>query len=149
MPIINFSDADVMATTVVEPQWYPAIIKKIDGPSQSNSGKSINFFMDLAVNGHPTASGKEIRIAFSSGSNVPSILGNMTWFPVAYLRPVIAAVEGILLAEVPRQGYELDNLLRRPLDIKLDIATGQDGGTMNVISAFLPAGQGANQKLPF
>lgn len=149
MPIITFTDADIMATTVVDAAWYPAIIKKIDGPAASSSGKSINFFMDLAINGHPTASGKELRIAFSSGSNAPSVLGNIMWFPTAYLRPVIAAVEGIPLTEVPKSGYELDNLLRRPLDIKLDIAIGQDGGTMNVVSAFLPAGAGVNQKAPF
>lgn len=148
MPIITFTDADIMATTVVPPEWYPAVIKKIDGPTESASKKSINFFMDIAVNGHAKYSGKEVRVAFSSGSNAPSVLGNIMWYPTAWLRPLIAAVLGIPLEEVPKSS-DLDQILNRPFDIKFDIATSADGGTMNVISAWLPEGKGVNQKPPF
>lgn len=139
MPLISFTDGDVMLAVVADAKWYRTSIVKIDGPTASSSGKSINFFFDFRIDGDEKYNGKECRVAFSSGSNAPSLLGNLMWFPTAHIRSVIAAVKRIPALQVPKAGNELDDLLNQPLDCKWDVVL-VDGAPTNVISAFLPEG---------
>ena len=146
MPILNFTPADKLATTVIDSGWYTAQLETIEGPKKSGSGKSVNFFNDIKIVQGPFTE-KTIPFNMTTGSDKTSVLGTMQWNPYTKFMEIAAAIEGTTLAEVPLN-LDTDTLLHRPFDIKVEKIIAE-GVVMNTISGFLPAGKGANAALPF
>lgn len=145
MPIITFSPKDKMLAIVVEASYQPTRVVKIDGPKASKSGQSINWFIDFEITSGKYE-GKGTTIAFTSGSEQPSILGSMMWMPTAWLRQLYAAVKDMAVANVP-DSYDTDELLNQVVDAKWEVNTG-DAGLFNTISTFLPHGKSATANKP-
>ena len=140
MAVIRFTPADALQTTLVEGGVYPSEISKIEGPSKSKSGKSLNTFVDLRiVDGK--YKGKEITILFNDEMNSASVMGDMSMFPNSYLLVVDGAIKG---RKVDAVDYELDtdSLLNQPLDFQWAVQTNE-GRLINTIVGFFPSGYGS------
>jgi hypothetical protein len=146
MPIINFTAADKLASTVIESNWYTAEITNIDGPKPSTSGKSVHFYTDFTLVDGPFAT-KKLLIVFNTETSSPSVLGSRQYWPHKGMIDAYAAAYAIPVAQVP-DALDTDQLLHKPLDIRVD-KTIVDGIPMNIIVGFLPAGKGQAQKAPF
>ena len=141
MAVINFTAADALQTVVVEVGVYPSQIVKIEGPKASSSGKSVNYFVDVAIT-DGKYKGKERTIVFNSESNNASLLGEMQFYPQAYFLQVDAAINN---KKVEAKDYPLDTdtLVNAPFEAKWGVAT-VDGRLINTIDAFYPVGYSAS-----
>ena len=147
MPILNFTPADKLASTVVESGWYTGVLDSIDGPKKSGSGKSVNFFNDIKITQGPFAE-KIIPFNMTTGSDKTSILGTMQWNSHTRYMEIYCAQNSCSLADVPLN-FDTDELLHKEMDFKVEKIIAE-GVVMNVITGFLPAGKGAAQsEVPF
>jgi hypothetical protein len=139
MPIIKFSAADALQTTIVPANIYPSEISNITGPTRSSSGKSNNFFVDVMIN-DGKYKGKTRTIAFSSGSNAVTMLGDMQFFPTQHFLMLDSAITG---REIVPEEYMLDTdkLLHKPFEVSWGV-TSVDGHLVNTINSFHPKGYG-------
>lgn len=144
MPIISFSQADKMLAVTVEASYQKMVVSEIDGPKASNSGKGINWFFKFRVN-EGKYLGKEIKQAFTSASESPSLLGTLMWMPTAHMRQLYAAIKKMKADDVP-DSFDTDELLNGPFDGKVELLT-VEGQFVNTVSQFLP--EGSTQKVPF
>src|ERR1035437_8177142 len=117
MAIINFTPADAMQTIVVETDYYPTQIIKLEGPTKSSSGKSFNYFADFAIT-DGKYKGKERTIIFNTESNE------------AINNKKIEAVNFAL---------DTDTLVMKPFDAQW-VATISEGKAVNQIVSFHPTG---------
>lgn len=150
MPVISFTDGDFLAGKLLDKGNYPVQITEIDGPTASKSGKSVSFFVTIAVTAGKFMN-KELRIALNTETENSSILGSMQWYPHNIFLKITAAIKKISLDELQKQGKDLDTdgLLNQPFEISADcVPNAETGELMNVITAFLPAGAGA-EKTPW
>lgn len=138
MAIIQFTAADAMQTTTVEPGIYPSQVTKIEGPKASKSGKSNHYFVDIQIS-DGKYKGKEVTVSFNTETNSPSLLGDMKFFPVSYLLQLDVAVNG---GELGAKDMDTDSLLFKPFDSQWTVAT-VEGRLVNDVVAFHPAGYGA------
>lgn len=145
MAVIHFTPADALQTTVVEANVYPSEITRIEGPTKSSSGKSVNYTVDVQIT-EGKYKGKKRTIMFNSESNNISMLGDMQFFPQSYFLIVDAAING---REVVAEEYalDLDNLQHKAFDAAWNIAT-VDGHMVNTITSFHPKGYSA-KPVPF
>lgn len=143
MPVISFTAADALQTSLAEQGNYNAILSKIDGPKASQSQKSVSFYVDIRITEGPLA-GKEITICLNSGVRNASILGGMQFLPQATFLQIEAAILNKKVEPVPRPDFDTDTLLNKPLAISLGVGT-DEGKLMNIVNCFLPYGsvQGA------
>ncbi len=147
MPILKFTPADLLASEVIESAYYTAEVSSIEGPKASGSGKSINFFVDFSIVEGRYA-GKTLRVAFSTGSTNPSLLGVMQWFPYTHFPTLYAAAMAIKdRAKIPLE-FDSEEMLHKRLDIRVE-KTIADGIPINTIVGFLPAEAGKAQGVPF
>ena len=148
MPVISFTDADKLAGKVISEKGnYPVQITEIDGPTASKSGKSVSFFVTIAVTAGKYMN-KELRIALNTESTNSSILGSMQWFPHNTFLKIAAAIKKIKFDDVLLD-LDTDELLNKPFEVTIDVMpNAETGELMNVITAFLPAGAGA-EKTPW
>ncbi len=137
MAVIHFTDADVMVTTTVAASIYPSEVSKIDGPKKSSSGKSNSIFVDITITDGPYK-GKTRTVVFNDETGSPSILGEMQFYPQAYMLQLFAATENGKPSAGPR---DTDNLLHKPFDAVWGVHT-VEGRIINVINGFHPAGYG-------
>lgn len=141
MAILNFTQADRLASTILPTEYYTAEITEIDGPKKSSSEKSFSFYTTFLIIEGPYA-GKELKVAFNTGNKSSSMLNGMQYTPTSHMLGLIAAIENVGLDAVKLEGNDTDALLRRPLDIKVEKGI-YDGTPGNMILAFLPKGAGA------
>lgn len=143
MPIISFTPADALQTTMAEAGNYNAVISQIEGPKQSQSQKSLNFFVTFRVTDGPLA-GKEFTICLNSGMNNASILGGMQFMPANAFLQIEAAILNKKVEPVARPDFDTDTLINKPLTLGIAVST-DEGKLLNVINSFLPYGstQGA------
>jgi len=141
MPVIHFTAADALQTTVVKPNIYPTEITNIDGPKKSTSGKSINFIVDFQIT-EGEYKGKLRTVMFNDEMNNISLMGDMQFFPKAYFLNLDSAITG---RTVTPEDYalDLDSLKHKPFDAAWGVQT-VDGHLINVINSFHPRGYGAN-----
>jgi hypothetical protein len=141
MPVIHFNASDALQTTVVAADIYPSEVTQITGPTKSQSGKSVNLFFDITIC-EGKYKGKTRTITFSTGSNSVNLMGDMQFFPQAYLLMLDAAISG---REVKPEDYNLDTdtLLHKPFDASWGVTT-VDGHMVNVINSFHPRGYGSS-----
>jgi hypothetical protein len=141
MAVINFTPADALQTTTVQPGIYPTEVSQLVGPKASKSGKSNSYFVDIRIVGGQYK-GKEKTIVFNTETNSPSLLGDMKYFPIAYLLQLDAAINGHKAEAVDYQ-MDTDNLLLKPFDSQWIVAT-VEGNLVNDVVAFHPAGYGTS-----
>ena len=140
MAIINFTPADAMQTIVVETDYYPTQIIKLEGPTKSSSGKSFNYFADFAIT-DGKYKGKERTIIFNTESNEPFNPGGMQMLPQSYLLQIDAAINNKKI-EAVNFALELDTLVMKPFDAQW-VATISEGNAVNQIVSFHPTGYAA------
>jgi hypothetical protein len=140
MAVIQFTPADALQTTIVQPGIYPSEVSKIEGPKASKSGKSNHYFVDIRITDGQYKD-KEITVSFNTETNSPSLLGDMKFFPVSVLLLLDSAINN---RKVVPEAYQLDTdtLAMRPFDSQWAVQT-VDGRLVNDIVAFYPAGYGA------
>ncbi len=127
-------------TKVLSTGYYPMVVSEIDGPKASKSGMSINWFFTFRIISG-AFEGKDLKCAFTDGSEAASILGTLIWMPTAMMLQLIAAILNCKVEEVP-DTYDTDTMLNKPFDGKIEVNTG-DTGLFNTISTFIPTGKGA------
>jgi hypothetical protein len=140
MAVIHFNAADALQTTVVPANIYPTEISSLTGPTKSTSGKSVHYFVDFTIT-EGEYKGKTRTVIFNSESNNVSLLGDMQFFPQAYLLTVHSAISG---REVKAEDFALDTdeLVNQPFDAAWGVQT-VDGHLINVVNSFHPKGYGA------
>lgn len=140
MAVIHFSASDALQTKVVPSAIYPSEISSINGPTKSSSGKNMNIFLDIMISDGPFK-GKTRTIAFSTGSNAMSLLGEMQFFPQPVLLELDAAITG---REIVPEDYsmDLDTLLHKVFDASWGVDT-VNGHLINTINGFHPRGYSA------
>lgn len=138
MPIISWTQADILQQKVADPGSYQTALVATEGPKASNSGKGINLFVTIRILEGPLA-GKEIQVCFSSGVKATTVLGTMQFFPMHYMAQIDAAVKGILPRDIVPGSTDTDLLINKPFTTLLATDVS-DGKPMNVITGFLPVG---------
>ena len=140
MPIIRFTAGDALQTKVIEKGIYPSEVTEIKGPQKSASGKSYSFFVDITITDGPFK-GKTRTIVFNSESNSPSLLGELQYYPQAYMLQLHSAITG---RKIEAANFELDTdaLLHGTFDAQWDQATNE-GHLFNVVNNFYPSGYAA------
>lgn len=146
MAILKFNEADRLASVVVPTEWYKLEVVEIDGPKQSTSQKSFNFFVKIQVTAGPYI-GKEITVIFNTATKSESVLGTSQFFPTSSFLKLGAAIKNLPLDQISLE-MDTDELLRKPFDGKIEKGI-HEGVPMNTIIQFLPAGQGQDVKAPF
>ena len=146
MPVIRFTDADRLASTVMEKGSARAILAALDA-QPAKSQNSINYWATFKIVDGPYM-GKELKCCFNTKTEIASLLGTMKFFPASDLMKIRAAVDGIPFNKVDWT-VELvtEDLLNKPLDLIYDTAT-VDGDLINVITNFVPPGK-ATATIPF
>jgi len=140
MPVIQFSPADALQTTVVPANIYPSQIASITGPKNSSSGKSVHYFVDIEII-EGQYKGKTRTVIFNSESNNISMLGDMQFFPQSYFLLVDSAINGREVKAVD-YAFDTDSVLHKPFDAAWGVET-VEGHLVNVINSFHPKGYGA------
>lgn len=87
--------------------------------------------------------GKEITVAFSSGTKNVGPLGDTTWMPMGMVANIKAAITG---KPATVEAIDTDELMEKDLVLAVSLET-IDGKIINVVTDFLPPGsekQGAN-----
>jgi hypothetical protein len=138
MAILSFSKNDKLASMVMPTGYYSAEIVEIGEPQKSGSGKSFNMHSKFRIIDNATYDGKEIKVAFNTNMNNPSVMGTMFLMPHTYILQVAAAALGIEVADVPEK-LDTDTLKGMHLDIKVEKVISE-GVPVNTISGFLPLG---------
>lgn len=135
MAVIQFTQADVMATKVIDGGIYPCEITKLEGPKPSTSGKSVSYYVEIGISEGPMK-GKSRTIVFNSGTQSYSLLGDQQYFPQAEMLLLVAAIskKGLEPCNV-----DTDSLVRQPFDAQWAVET-VDGRLINTVKAFYPAG---------
>lgn len=137
MAILRFDAKDYLQTKVVEAAIYPTEISKIEGPTKSSSGKSSSYFVDFRIT-DGAYEGKTRTVAFNTGTNSPSLLGEMQFFPTAYFL-ILAQALGTDDSEPKNKDLDTDELMHQPFSCQWDIAT-VEGRLINTIGTFYKAG---------
>jgi hypothetical protein len=146
MAILKFNESDRLSSIVVPTDWYKLELVEIDGPKQSSSQKSYNFFIKIQITTGQFA-GKEFTIVFNTATKSESVLGTQQFFPTAAFLKLGAAITNVPLDQISLD-LDTDSLLRKPFDGKVEKGI-HEGVPMNTIIQFLPAGTGADVKSPF
>lgn len=130
MPVITFTQGDILRGKLLDPGWYTFKITKIE-QATAKAGGSINTIITFQLENH-SAAGKEIQLYFNSKAKSGII-------------PVFAAITGPV---EPGSSYDTDDLLQKSLDCKV-IHDTYEGNLKNDIAEFLPAGKGVGQTPAF
>lgn len=132
MPIITFSEKDVMMNKVIDGGWYGARITKVEGPvaAATKPGKapSYNYVVFVELDEKSLAPGKEFQCYFNT-----KLMGKML--------PVFAAAKGVTLEDAASQENDTDTLVESKIDVEVvpDVYNGQPS---NRINNWLPFGKG-------
>lgn len=135
MAVIRFTEADKLATKTIAAGLYPSEVSLIDGPKKSSSAKSVNYFIDISVTEGPFK-GKTRTIVFNTETNSPSLLGDMQFFPVAYMMLLAGAALG---REIGAEAIDTDTILHKPFEAAWGTTT-VEGRLINIILDFHPVG---------
>lgn len=138
MPIIRFTEADKLASKVLDKGGYTVQLTACDQKA-SASQKSINFFTTLTLVKGPAA-GKELNPIFNTETKSVSLLQNAQFFPARDLAKIAAAVQGIPFEQFPIGDIDTDTMMNKDFDIRVDIDT-TSGDMINIITGFYPAGK--------
>ncbi len=135
MAVIQFTESDVLQTTVIEAGIYPCEVPVIKGPQKSASGKSVSYFTDIVIT-EGKFKGKTRTIVFNSETSSYSLLGDMQFYPQAAMLDLKAAIDN-----APKEPCNLDTdlLLHKPFDAQWAVET-VEGKLINTIVNFYPAG---------
>ena len=130
MALLKITDADIQKLKALEAGWYGATITKVSDPTPSKDKLSNNIIITFTID---DADGKEVQHYFNSKL-------------FAMIVPLVEAVRGAKMGA----GFDLDTdeLKDKKVDIKL-VQELYQGNLQNKIDAYLPYGQGKNQKTPF
>jgi hypothetical protein len=130
MAVIKITKADIEKLKTLDNGWYGATITKVSDPTPSKDKQSLNTIVSIVIDGV----GKEINQYFNSKL-------------IAMIIPLYEAVNG---GKKVTEEFDLDpaTMVGMKLDVKLTTVIYQ-GNPQNDIEAYLPYGQGANQKAPF
>lgn len=148
MPLIQFSEGDKLQAVVVEDAWYKSQITKIEGPKESKSGGSLNWILTFQII-EGKFMNKETDIMLNNKVSNASVLGTLNMHPHTDFMALKAAVDGkfkdgkLDLDSVSLQ-FDTDDLLNKPLDVKWTPSPTEEGGMINAITGFLPAGLGSS-----
>lgn len=135
MPVLSFTAADVLATTVIDAGKYPAIVCSIEARPSKEKTSTHLFTTFRIVEGN--RKGKELTIVANTKTSSPSLLGGFGYMvPTAVFLDIQAA---ILNQPKGADGGEIDtdSLLNKPLDIIVTVEAA-DGVLTNVVKGFRP-----------
>lgn len=133
MPVLSFTQADVLATKIIESGKYPAIVCKIEQKA-SKEKTSTHFFVDFRIIDGPYK-GKELSIVANTKTKDPSYLTGFGYMvPTAVFMQIDAAIKRKPVAE---GNVDTDELLNQPLDIMVT-ADAFDGVLVNLVKSFKP-----------
>lgn len=146
MPIIKFTDADRLQSTVMDAGWYKAIVKTIDVKA-SKEGTSTNFWTEFEVTSEGKYRGKELKCCFNTKSNGAGMLdGGLYMRPSSDLGVLYAATNNLVnekgiidLYKVP-EDLNTDDILVKEFDLKVGLDAAA-GSLSNYPETFLPAGK--------
>ena len=139
MAVIRFTDADALATKVVEAGCYPSEVSKIEGPVKSGSGKSFHYIVDVSITDGPYK-GKTRTLMFNTETRSASLLGEMQFYPSSHLMLLNEVINGVPLGA---QELDTDTLLHKPFDVDWGIGTAE-GHMFNIITGFHAPGYGSS-----
>lgn len=128
MPIIGFKTADILKSKVMEEEWCHFIISHVSEPVKSKSSDSYNYNVTftLCEYHNPDLNGKEIVRSFSAKA-------------IGMMLPLIAAVRGVKVADIPPADFQLDTdeLVGKKIDgkIKVDV---YEGNPNNKLEEYAP-----------
>lgn len=120
--------------------YFSFEIVEVGEPTKSGSGKSFNFHSKFRVIEDPNYEGKELKVAFNTKMENPSIMGTMVLMPHTWLQQLWAAASNTDVLESP-DDIELEEFKGLKFDGKVEKLI-HEGVVMNSISAFLPYGAG-------
>lgn len=146
MAVIQFTQADVLRGKLLEAGNYPAEITVIDGPKTSASKKSVTFYTTFRITEGPFE-GKELGVAYNTGTSNSSILGDKQFSPHTDLLKVEAAIKNQTISPGSRPDFDTDELLHKSLVLIVAVSPNETGGLCQFISGYLPAGE--NNDIPF
>ncbi len=146
MAIIKFTEADKLATKIMEKGGYRAQISELTQKASSKQ-TSVNYWTTIKIVQEGPYLGKELEVCFNSETNAASILGTLQMFPARDLLRVKAAIENIKLDDVDVDNFDTDTIMNRDFDVVVGIAT-VEGNILNSVQNFLPAGS-TQGKQPF
>lgn len=150
MSVIKFTKKDKLASAIMPAGYFSFEVAEIGEPTRSGSGKSFNFHSRFTVIDDAKYEGKELKIAFNTKMEQPSIMGTMFLMPHTYLQQLFAAMTNCDVLEVP-DDMDLETLKGGKFDGKVEKLI-HDGIVMNTISAFLPYETGKDkltEDIPF
>jgi hypothetical protein len=148
MAVLKFTAKDKMASKVMPDGYYSFEVVDIAEPTKSSTGKSFNLHSRFRVIDDPTFEGKELKIAFNTNMDSPSVMGTMFLMPHNMIPHLAAAVGSIDLDDVPE---ELDTVTLKggKFDAKVH-KTIAEGIPVNTMSNFIPYGSGKEaEQVPF
>src|SRR5215472_9782885 len=140
MPIIAFTAADALQTTVVPANIYPSQVVSIAGPKNSSSGKSVNYFVDIEIT-EGKYKGKTRTVIFNSESSNANLMGDMQFFPQSDFLMLDSVINGRDI-EPKDYAFDTDSILHKPFDAAWGVET-VNGHLVNVINSFHTKGYGA------
>src|ERR1041384_2032493 len=118
MAILKFTAKDKMAGAVMPDGWYSFELVQIGEPAKSSTGKSFNMHTQIKVIDEPSFEGKELKIAFNTNMDAPSVMGTMYLMPSNVIPHLAAAIANTTLEEVPEE-LDTDTLKGGKFDAKV------------------------------
>ena len=140
MPVLNFSQSDVMAAVTVAKGWYPTMVTEWKAGA-SKSGKSVNHFVTLQIT-DGQYKGKEIKILFNSEMNSAQVMGDLSMFPEHDILRMAAAIKNCKLDQLTLENFDTDTLMNIAFDVQFGVET-TNGLLFNNITGFAPLGKGS------
>lgn len=144
MAVLKFDRKAKLAATVMPGGYYSLQIVEIGEPTKSGSGKSFNMHSKFTVIDDEKYEGKELKIAFNTNMDQPSVMGSMYLMPHTFLPHLAAACMNISVDDVPEE-FDTAQLKGMKFDGKVEKIISE-GIVMNTISGFLPYGIGKQKE---
>lgn len=129
MPIIKVTQADILKSKLIDPDYYGSTIVKVSGLEKSKDGKSLNQIITFRIDNV----GKEIDHYFNSQA-------------FGMMAPLHKAVFGTDMVEGE---FDTDTFLMKKVDSKI-IIDNYNGSLNNKIEGWVPYGKGKDaSSVPF
>ncbi len=150
MAILSFNKADRMSATIMPSGFYSFEVIEVGEPKKSGSGKSMNMHSVFHVIDDENYEGKELKIAFNTKMDRPSIIGSMVLLPHTWIMQLAAATANCEILDIP-DDLDTESMKGGKFDAKVEKVI-IDGVVLNTISGFFPLGAGKHKgeaELPF
>ena len=139
MPIIQFTNSDVLASKLLDTGYYTGHFTDIAPAKESKSGLSVTYFTEFVIDSGQYE-GKSFKIAFNTATSGNSLLGESSWFPSSKLTRVGSICTGKSFDVGTDNQLDTDDCLNVSLDVSISQATNDQGTICNLVTDFFPAG---------